>query len=212
MKNKATVLVILILLVGNGSINYGCQTKKTLIAFSDDTTKFNIVGYAKQAPFSPDPNLYCYLAIEPQGFISDQIDNVIVFRNVSGELCLVYKTANQEHILVSGRNIEDRTKINSKEELFNLAPNIIDLMNFEIELLDRKIILNDIRCILFNWDSGGIQLSSLRSYRDGIRGSYNYNIRSNIDLDKSGHAVFTVWDKDDEKWPEIKELRFPLKD
>lgn len=211
MKNKVTALVLFVLLVGSGTINYGCQTKKTFISFSDENTTFNIVGYAKQAPFSPDPNLYCYLALEPQGFISDQIDNVIVFRKTSGELCVVYKTAKQEHILVRGRNIEDRIEINSKEELFDLETKIIGLNNFEMELFDHRIILNDIMCILFNWNSGGIHFSSLKNFEEGIRGSYNYNIRSNIELNKSGHAVFTGWDKSDKNWPEIQKLRFPLK-
>lgn len=211
MKNKATKSILLLIMVVNGLIICGCQTKKTYISFSDANTSFNIVGYAKQAPFSPDPNLYCYLAVEPQGFISDQIDNVVVFRKISGELCLVYKTAKQEHILVSGGNIEHRTEIYSKEALFNLESKIIDLKNFEIEVLDRRIILHDIRCVLFNWDSGGIHFSSLKTYKEGIRGSYNYNIRSNIETDKSGNAVFTEWDKDDENWPEIKRLIFPLK-
>lgn len=211
MKNEATNLILLIVLVGSGLINYGCQTKRTFISFSDSKTSFNIVGYAKQAPFSPDPNLYCYLALEPQGFVSDQIENIVVFRKTSGELCLVYKTANQEHILVSGGNIEGRIIINSKEELFNLEPNIKSLNNFEIEMFDHRIIINNISCVLFNWNSGGVHFSSLRSFREGIRGSYNFNIRSNIEIDKSGHAVFTGWDKNDKKWPEIKELQFPLR-
>jgi hypothetical protein len=211
MKNNATDWILLLVLVVSGLIIYGCQTNKTYISFSDANMSFNIVGYAKQAPFSPDPNLYCYLAVEPQGFISDQIDNVVVFRKISGELCLVYKTANQEHILVSGGNTEDRTKINFKEELFDLESKVIDLKKFEIEVLDRRINIHDIRCVLFNWDSSGIQISSLKTYKEGIRGSYNYNIRSNIETDKSGIAVFTEWDKNDENWPEIRELRFPLK-
>lgn len=200
----------LILLIVSGSIIYGCQTKKKLITFVDSDTFFHVVGYAKQAPFSPDPNLYTYLELEPQGFVSDQIVNILVFLNQSGEVCVIYKTANGEHILVCRRQIKERKRINSPEELVHLEKKIKVLKKFGFVILNHKVILNDAECIMLNWRSSGINIFSFKQFKEGLISSFSYKNLEKGDPNNSGKIIFTEWDKNDENWPEIKEFQIPL--
>ncbi len=89
MKNAVTVLVLIILSIGSGATIIGCKTKKELITFFDSNASFRIVGYSKQAPFSPDPNLYGYLEVEPKKYFSNQIVNILVFQDVREKSCVI---------------------------------------------------------------------------------------------------------------------------
>ena len=211
MKNAVTVLVIISLSIGSGATIIGCKTKKELITFIDSNASFRIVGYSKQAPFSPDPNLYGYLEVEPKGFVSNQIVNILVFQNLRGELCVIYKTTDGEHILVCSKEVEKRRLISSPEELFYLAKEVKDFKNLELNILSYKIFLDDNECVLLNWRSGGINVFSFKEFREGLISAFSYKNLDKADPLSSGKVVFTDWDNNDDNWPEIKELQFPLK-
>ena len=211
MKNAATVLLILVLLIGSGSTIIGCKTKKELITFTDTNSSFHVIGYSKQAPFSPDPNIYGYLEVEPKGFVSDQLVNILVFQNMDDELCVIFKTADGEHYLVCSNQIEERRQINAPEEMFYLAKEIKILKKFELQILGNKLNLNDVECILLNWRSDGINIFSFKQFREGLTSSFSYKNLEKADPSYSGKVVFTDWNKNDEDWPETKEVRFPLK-
>lgn len=212
MRKTKILCSLVILMFGIGITVVGCKTKKELISFVDLNTVFNVVGYAKPAPFSQEPNYFGFLKILPPEFISDQIDNITVFSKESGELCVIYKTINGEHILVCGRKTEERKQIISPEELFDLAKKIKVLKNLEIQILSQKVVLNGVECVLLNWRSGGINIFSFKQFREGLIASFSYKNLEKADLSYSGKIIFTEWDRNDENWPEIKELRFPLKD
>jgi hypothetical protein len=209
MKNAVTLLVLIILSIGVGSTIIGCKTKKELITFFDSNAFFRIVGYSKQAPFSPDPNLYGYLEVKPKKFVSNQIVNILVFQDVRGELCVIYKTTDGEHILLCSKQVEERRVISSPEELFYLANEIEDFKNLELNILSHKIILDDSECVLLNWRSGGINIYSFKQFREGLISSFSYKNLDKADPFNSGKVVFTEWDKNDDNWPEIKEFRRP---
>jgi hypothetical protein len=194
-----------------GLIIIGCATKKELVSFSETNTFFNVVGYAKSAPFSPDPNLYCFMKIEPEGFISNQIDNILVFQTKESGLHVVYKTVDQDHILINNTN-SFRKKLLAFGDFYQFDKRVVNLYEFKIKIIDRLISINKVECILINWHSGGIYIYSFKNFFDGVSGSFNMEAQGKLDKRNSGHVIFTDWNKRNEDWPEIKKFQFPLTD
>jgi hypothetical protein len=196
------VVVILLLL--------SCAGKKEIISIADKNTTFSIVAKAKPAPFSKEPNFYGYLRIDTINFESDQIDNIVVFCKNNGEFCVVYKTADGRHILICSSKPGKTREVYSASELFHLSSLINQMTNIKIVLLGQEIILDNMKCALLNWRSRGINIFVFDQFEDGLISTFSYKHVEKANMTKSGKIIFTDWDREDENWPEIKELRFPF--
>lgn len=207
MKDLLCILLFLFL----SFIVVGCKNRKEIISFENNNLQFSIVGYAKSAPFSPEPNFYCFLEVPQSDFRSDQIVYMLVFNELNNGLCAIYENTDGQKFLMRGLHKKDTDKISSIEEVFLIDMKIGKLDNFNFEILGRNIVINEVKCVLINWHSGGIKFFSFEDFREGVVGSLSYNIEGKYDLSKSGKVIFTDWTKNSDSWPSIKEIHFPLK-
>ena len=102
MKKMGAVLILIGFMIVNTATLSGCKNKRPIISFKDNDILINIVGYAKPAPFSPDPNFYCFLKIDKYLSVSKQIDYAIFFLDVNVGLCIIYQDSDGEKFLIPG--------------------------------------------------------------------------------------------------------------
>jgi hypothetical protein len=78
---------------------------------------------------------------------------------------------------------------------------------FKITVVDQAIILNDIDCVLFLWDSGSLSYYGFKNIRDGITASFNYNyLKEKKDKNNSGEVHFIQWEPGMKDWPKIERI------
>lgn len=211
MRDKAIKFIIIFMIFICCIMIIGCKNKKDIISINYKTTLINLVGYAKSAPFSPDPNFYCFLEIPSKSFISDQIVYFILFDDVKFGLGIIYKNVDGKIFLIRDIQHINTEQIESSEDVLSLKINPKVLTNFGFTIRDKNITLNNVECVLFNWHSGGVNFFSFKDFKRGIISVFNYDIEDKYDVKQSGRAIFTEWNKDDNKWPEMKKLMFPIR-
>lgn len=211
MKITARKIFIILILCMCGIMIIGCKNKKVIISFNSKMTVLNLVGYAKYSLFSHDPNFYCFLEIPSKSFISDQLDYFILFNDVNFGIGVIYKDMDGKIFLIRDLQKVDVEQMQSGEAVLSFRMNPKDFHGFSFAILDRAITLNDVKCVLFDWHSGGVNFFSFRDFREGIISVFKYGIEGKYDANQSGQAIFTEWYNDDDRWPEIKKLIFPLR-
>ena len=210
MLNRISKSVICILLLLFSFFIVGCEQKKKLISFDHEMIPFSFMGIAKPAPFSESPNFWGYFKHDTKSFKSELIKNFLIFRNPSGDICIIYKNFDLEFVMLSQDQDRIKQTVISVDEIKAVQGKAPMIENLSFNILQKEIILQHIRCVLVLWDSREILIRSYGDILDGLKGASDYNIKGKEDPLNSGDILFTDWHKNDHSWPRIKEFHFPM--
>jgi hypothetical protein len=186
----------------------GCKNKKVIVAASDNNTPiFTLTGKATRAPFSSDPNFSCYLNIPVNSFSTGLIFSLLVFRSSAGHWGFIYKNLDKQHVIVKSTKDPDEYTIEYAEGFSMALHKPLRMEQFNFTVVDQKIILNDVDCVLFLWDSGSLSYYGFKNIQDGITSSFNYKyIKEKKDKKNSGEVYFTEWNSGIKDWPKVERI------
>ena len=205
MKLSSCIQIFTLILVLG--VCMSCKNKKIIVEGVDNTTpSFAISGYAKSAPFSSDPNFYCSLQIPENSYSTGQIDSLLVFKSQNESWGFIYEDIDKRHILVTTN--KGKESILQYAESFNWSYyKPVSLNIFEFKVVGKLFKLKEIECVLFLWDSGGLQYYGFKNIKDGIDSSFHYKyIKDKADKNNSGKVYFTKWDSSLKDWPIIEKI------
>lgn len=203
---KIASLIFLITLV---LFMFGCHRKRNVITFPACIEGIRLVGFPHQPPtfVSTTPSFHCFL--KGPDFETRQIDFLLVFKKLDSNFVFIYENENNEYFLIDDLQQKGKIQLTSIHDLKLLSYKAQLQGSFELYVIDKKIIVNNIECIAFLWDTGGIQIYGFKDLSAGYAGLFDWDYLKHADPKKTLFIHFIPWNNKTKKhWPLIDSISY----